>query len=73
MSSDLDLLLDFFLLLTLGVGEGSAFFLLPGVESAEDSLCNLVSNEAIMFPQVPLFCPGDDIMMIQLVELSRNT
>ena len=40
MSSDLDLLLDFFLLLALGMGEGSAFFfLLAGVESAEDSFC----------------------------------
>ena len=40
MSSDLDLLLDFFLLLALGVGEGSAFFfLLAGVESADDYLC----------------------------------
>ena len=40
MSSDLHLLLDFFLLLALGVGEGSAFFfLLAGVESTEDSLC----------------------------------
>ena len=30
-----------------------------------------LSNRAIMCPQVPLFCPGEDIMMIELVEVSK--